>query len=132
MELETFNQVIKIWENRQYYRNLSDKEVFDLNQKIAFFVPIRSYVMSICRNQTKEVPSNYQIDLDLIFSICHDIGNGNKTIVIFGNSHAMFSHSGIAHAFRNVYSNIWTIFQLSCVPLPENQQAGRLDTVSKT
>lgn len=67
----------------------------------------------------------------IIMSLYHKIHSltGNKTIVVFGNSHAIFGHAGIAHLFRNISSSISTIFQFSCVPLPERQQQDRLSIV---
>ncbi|KAI6198918.1 hypothetical protein M3Y96_00571500 [Aphelenchoides besseyi] len=58
-------------------------------------------------------------------------GTGTKNIVVFGNSHAVFAHGGIAHIFRDLYSELTTVFQFSCVPLPENQQQERLTTTGK-
>ncbi|KAI6198833.1 hypothetical protein M3Y96_00561300 [Aphelenchoides besseyi] len=41
-------------------------------------------------------------------------GNGTKTIVVFGNSHARTYMPGIMHAFRDVYSNITLLFRNGC------------------
>ncbi|KAI6212696.1 hypothetical protein M3Y94_00058200 [Aphelenchoides besseyi] len=41
-------------------------------------------------------------------------GNGTKTIVVFGNSHARTYMPGIMHAFRDVYSNITLLFRTGC------------------
>ncbi|KAI6190372.1 Acyl-transf-3 domain-containing protein [Aphelenchoides bicaudatus] len=125
-ERANYNEIASIWENRQNYTELTAAEAYDLNAKMTTFVPTRGYVLALCTNQTKQLPSNYTIDPNLINSACYEKGNGNKTMVVFGNSHAIFSHSGIMHLFRGVYEELVTVFQFSCVPLPEDQQQNRL------
>jgi hypothetical protein len=125
MERENFNEIIENHENFTY----PTQKIFDLNEKMLAFNPMQIDGMSLCGENTKKAPSNYEIDPTLIYPICRDFGNGNKTIVVFGNSHAIFSHPGIAYIFRNVYSEISTIFEPACVPLPVNQQQNRLSTV---
>lgn len=129
-ERANYNEIVEIWESRQNHTELTAAEAYDLNQKMTTFVPTRGFVLALCTNQTKQVPSNYTIDPNLINSACHEQGTGNKTMVVFGNSHAIFSHAGIMHLFQDVYSEMTTIFQFSCVPLPEDQQQGRLPKVN--
>jgi hypothetical protein len=84
--------------------------------------PGEFYPMSVCGNNSKQLSSNYSINEELIRPVCVESGNGNKTMILFGNSHAMFSHSAIARHFRGIYSEMTTIFQYGCYPLPAHQQ----------
>lgn len=76
MERKNFNEILQIWENRQNYTELTNEEAFDLNEKMTMFIPTRGYVLSLCQKQTKELPTSYQIDPDLIHSACHESGTG--------------------------------------------------------
>lgn len=128
-ELASYNEIIQIWENRKNYTHLTNKEVYEINDKMTAFIPSRGYVFTLCNNQTKQLPSNYTIDPNLIHSACYEHGRGNKTMVVFGNSHAIFTHAGIAYTFKDIYSEMTTIFKYSCVPLPEQQQHKRMSKV---
>jgi hypothetical protein len=121
---------MQVWEKRQNHSQLTNQEVSDLNRKMTLVAPGHGYILGLCGNSSKQIPSSYQIDPTLLQPVCNNTGNGNKTIVVFGNSHAMFLHSAIAHYFRDVYSEVWTVLQYGCFPLPANQQFKKFPPVS--
>jgi hypothetical protein len=45
-------------------------------------------------------------------------GNGTKSIVVFGNSHARTAHLGIEEAFRGVYKHLSLFARNGCMIIP--------------
>ncbi|KAI6237902.1 hypothetical protein M3Y95_00313500 [Aphelenchoides besseyi] len=128
-ERAAHRMIIDLWDQRENRTELSKADVFEYNKLMTTFVPTRGYLMTFCGNKTKTIPSSYNFDSELIHAACNEKGTGRKNIVVFGNSHAVFAHAGIAHVFRDLYSELTTVFQFSCVPLPGNQQQERLTTL---
>lgn len=50
-------------------------------------------------------------------------GHGNKTMMLFGNSHAEYGIIGIERVFRDLYSEFTTIMTQACVPFTARMQA---------
>ncbi|KAI6217188.1 Acyl-transf-3 domain-containing protein [Aphelenchoides besseyi] len=116
--------MLRLWETR------NSTESFSLDETIAISEVLKKPFQK-CRDTTKKLSTSYTKGLNMIANICHEKGNGDKNVLILGNSHASVLFPGITHAFRSIANKITLMSGWSCTPVPmENQQKG-LDRASK-
>jgi hypothetical protein len=114
--------VPEVWNSHNSTKTFNIKKLLEFN---TLFGPGHE----TCLNRSLSLPSNYT-DLKGIQRICHVEGEGNKSIVVFGNSHSFLSFIGLAHYFKPIAKSITLIATPVCTPSLENKADRILTRVS--
>ncbi|KAI6198801.1 Acyltransferase [Aphelenchoides besseyi] len=123
-EERRINDTLRLWETRNDQQPFAPNETIAYNQQIA-------YRDLSCSNKTRWLPAEYKNPYS-IDSICNEKGNGNKTVVIVGNSHAFIPFFAIAKTFSPIAANISLMATGACTPVSmlsslEKKKAERCD-----
>ncbi|KAI6170640.1 Acyl-transf-3 domain-containing protein [Aphelenchoides bicaudatus] len=113
------NDTIMLWETR------NDQKLFLNNKTIALNTEI-SYMYPMCSDKNHRLSSKIKYLNVFEEIICHEKGNGNKTVIVIGNSHAFRPFTAIARMFRPLAREITLISVTSCFPGSEHHQSSIL------
>ncbi|KAI6177821.1 O-acetyltransferase OatA [Aphelenchoides bicaudatus] len=121
-ERKILKDTLMLWESRNNEKSsFPNSKLMTLNSEI-------SYGMPICHNHTKKLPSSFK-NLSAFSMICNDQGNGDKNIVVFGNSHAFRAFVGIAQIFKPIAKTITLVSTSGCVPGSYEHQSNAEENV---
>jgi hypothetical protein len=109
--------VPELWENRDSPQTFNRSELLRLNKLIGVW-------HETCMNRSHNLPSSYTNSTN-IQRICQVKGDGNKTIVVFGNSHSFMSFIGLTHFFKPIAKSITLIATPVCTPSLVNKNLNK-------